>query len=247
LLYKNFLLILIIISCASFIQGSVGFGFSLISVPLLSSFFSPIQAVGINSIVASVNSIIIFYLLRKDIQYKKTIPYIVTAYASIPLGIIFLKYLNKTVIMVSLGISVVILTLFSIFLINTKTMKFFKSKIFGYIASFASGFLGGAFTTPGPPMIAYFYNVDDSKMQAKANIQFYFFALDLLIIPAFSYTGIINTKIALNSFILLPAVIIFSKTGVIFSKKIPPKLFGSIVNVFLIALGLYILIKYSIP
>ena len=246
LLYNNFLLILIIVSFGSFIQGVVGFAFSLITVPLLSLLFSPIKAVGINSIVASINSFIVFYLVRKEVQFKKTIPYILIAFTSMPIGIIFLKYLNKTVVMIALGLSIIILTLFSMLFNNKKSLIFFRSKYFGYISSFTSGLLGGAFTTPGPPMIAYFYNAESLKIQAKANIQFYFTSLDILLIPAFFYTGIINKQIVFNSSILLPSVFIFSKIGVIFSKNIPSKYFGSLVNALLIILGIYILTKYLI-
>jgi hypothetical protein len=125
-------------------------------------------------------------------------------------------------------------------------LGFLKNRISGFVASVTSGFLGGAFTAPGPPIIAYFYNMEENKKQAKVNAQFYFVVIDIIMIPLFLKAGILNKKIFVNSLFLIPVVFLFSRLGVVVARKLSGNLFSSIVNIFLILLGLFLIIKNTI-
>jgi uncharacterized protein len=243
LILSNFYLIFLVVALASFTQGVVGFAFSLITVPLLALFLSPVTAVGLNLVIASFCCAVVYFSHRKEVEYKKVLKYILFAAISVPVGVYFLKSLNEHVIMISLGAAVILLTWFSMQFSDKDTLKFLKNKISGFIASFISGFLGGAFTAPGPPIIAYFYNAQEDKKQAKANAQFYFVALDIVIIPLFLKAGILNKRVFINSLFLIPVVFLFSRLGVVFARKLSGNLFSSIVNVFLILLGFFLIIK----
>lgn len=246
MILSDFYLILLVVALASFIQGVVGFAFSLISVPLLALFLSHVTAVGLNLIIASFCCIVVYFAHRKEVEYKKVLKYILLAAISVPPGVYFLKSLNEHIIMITLGAVVILLTFFSMQFSGKNALGFLKNKISGFVASVTSGFLGGAFTAPGPPIIAYFYNMEKSKKQAKANVQFYFVALDIIIIPLFLKAGILNKKIFVNSLILIPVVFLFSRLGVVFARKLSGNLFSIIVNVFLILLGFFLIIKNTI-
>lgn len=80
------LLLTAIYIAASFIQGVTGFGFGLLSVPLVSLLFSPGDAVGMNAIVGTTNCVYAFVLLRKLVRYRQTVLLFFISAVFVPAG-----------------------------------------------------------------------------------------------------------------------------------------------------------------
>lgn len=230
---------------AGFTQGIVGFGFSIISVSMLTLLTaSTADIVGLNLIPAALNGAVLFYLVRRDVAYRRVLIFIlVCGLFTIP-GILFLRFLDRATVMLTLGAAVLGITFFSMVRTSRKS-GFFSRPSFGYGAAMVSGFLAGAFTVPGPPMIAYFYNTEPSAKQAKANIQFYFVGLNLIIVPLFICNGLLDGKTFISGLCALPLVVVSTWIGHRVALRLPVPVFSRIVNIFLIVLGLSILIRAS--
>lgn len=103
MLIDHFIIALLIFLVAGFMQGVIGFGFAMISVPLLMLVLPPPTAVGINLIAATVNTLLIFWTMRKRVQYRLVLRYILVCAATIPFGVFFLKHMDKRIVMITLG------------------------------------------------------------------------------------------------------------------------------------------------
>ncbi len=230
---------------AGFTQGIVGFGFSIISVSLLTLLTaSTADIVGLNLIPAALNGAVLFYLVRRDVAYRRVLTFILICGLFTVPGILFLRSLDRTTVMLTLGIAVLGITFFSIYRWNRQS-GFFARPAFGYGAAMTSGFLAGAFTVPGPPMIAYFYNTEASARQAKANIQFYFAGLNMIMVPLFIGNGLLDGKTFLSGLCAIPVVVLSTWLGHRIALRLPLAAFSRIVNIFLIILGLSIIIRTS--
>ncbi len=93
-------------------------------------------------------------------------------------------------------------------------------------------------------MIVYLYNIESDKMQAKADIQFYFSAINFFIFPFYIATGFIDGRVTLSGLVLAPMVVLISWAGVHVSHRLPGNAFANLANAFLLVLGLFIVFKH---
>ena len=212
----------------------------MLAVPLLSMIFSPQEAVGIMGIAGFVNIAAILLRVYKLIRIRRVIRHVITAVFFAPLGIYFLKNLDRDFIMKILGIIIIIFSIFPYFQNKQFFKNFFHTRFSGFAGSALSGVIGAAYSMPGPPMILYYYNTASDVLQAKADIQFYFFLLDLIIIPLYFYNGIITPELAVKACVSIPAVILGSLLGCLAAGKLPVKHLKKIINFTITGLGIYI-------
>lgn len=226
---------------ASFIQGLTGFAFGLISVPLFAILFSAQEAVGMVAIAGSVLVLYSFFLHRKKVEFRKVIYLGIVSIVFLAPGAYFLVSLPEDTVMLVLGTVIVLITLYSA-LFTVKSKLLMQKKGAGFFAAAVSGLLGGAFTSPGPAMVVYLYTLDETRLQAKANVQFFFVMISLAILITHTISGTVNTVALTRAAPFLPAVLIGTKLGVMLSYRLPVHIFGVLTDVGLILLGAYIVI-----
>lgn len=227
---------------ASFTQGLVGFAFAMISVPLISLLFDPVTAVTNNAVLGSLNCMYNFLILRHQVNYRKTLPILVVSVAMMPLGALFLFNMPKGIIITTLGVVIILMTLFSL-VFQKRIGPFLRHPAVAGTAAVTAGLLGGAFSTPGPPIIAYFYNTGDDKKRAKANIQLFFVGISVTIIVIQSVAGNLTWNTLRDLALLIPIVLIFTNLGLLAGKRLPAAAFSLIVNIALIGLGVFLIMS----
>jgi len=226
---------------ASFIQGLTGFAFGLISVPLFALLFSAQEAVGMVAIAGTVLVLYSFFLHRKKVEFRKVIYLGFVSILFLPLGAYFLVSLPEDTVMVVLGTVIVLITLYSA-LFTAKSKLLMKKRGAGCTAAVISGLLGGAFTAPGPAMVVYLYTLDENRLQAKANVQFFFAMISFAILLTHIVSGTVNSAAIVRAVPFLPLVVIGTKLGVMLSYRLPVHIFRVLTDVGLILLGAYIAI-----
>ena len=97
-----------IFSTASLVHGLCGFGFSMLSVGIMSMFVTPKIAVPLDLVVASANCFYLAWLLRKSIKLRQCLLLIILSTVFIPFGALYLRNLNPTVVIRSLGVVIVL-------------------------------------------------------------------------------------------------------------------------------------------
>jgi len=227
---------------ASFVQGLTGFAFGLISVPLFALLFSAREAVGMVAISGSVLVLYSFFLHRKTVDFRKVVYLGIISILFLPLGAHFLVSLPEDTVMFVLGTVILLLTIYSaLFTGNSKRLMGKKGS--GFTAAAISGLLGGAFSAPGPAMVVYLYTLDEERMQAKANVQFFFAMISVAILTTHIVSGTVDSVAFTRAAPFLPVVILCTKLGVKLSYRLSVRVFRVLTDIGLIVLGAYIVIS----
>jgi hypothetical protein len=227
---------------AGLIQGLTGFAFAVLSVPILSVMYNPVQAVAMTAVIGPPVLIYNWWLHRSHAEPRRIIRLLVITLVFVPVGIFFLYRAPEAIIMTALGAIVILLTLFSAFAADRVTAALRKPGV-GFGVGSVSGVLSGAFTTPGPTIVAYLYNTDPSRMRAKANTQIVFTALSIVVLAIHASSGVVNGAIALRVLPSVPVALLAMKLGAYLSGRLPVHIFRIVTDSCLVALGGYLILS----
>ena len=78
----------IVVLIAGFIQGLVGFGSGLVSVPLLSIFLGPKTVVPLTLVHGLLMNMYLSVRNRRYIQWKRVLPLFISGVMGIPIGVV---------------------------------------------------------------------------------------------------------------------------------------------------------------
>ncbi len=220
-----FSIVAAVIFFASFTQGMTGFGFALVSVPLISFLVDVKYAIPLAAICGLYVNVYLIFKLKNHIKYFELKELIIAAIIGIPIGSFLVLFAEARILKIILGITVIVFVVFSI---SKKNNHRDISNNWGYLFGWLSGILGGAFNTNGPPILIYFYLKGYDKFKQKASITGFFIVSSFLIVLSHIVTGVSNYEIWIDSVKLLPIVLIgivighslFSKISTIFYNRI---------------------------
>lgn len=155
-----------------------GFGFALISTPLLSLVLSPKEAIIIIPLLTVLLRILTMYQVRKDFD-GKTLAYISVGWI---MGILPGSYVLKIISVAHLQVFLGVVLLGACWLMGKKYYVEIKNKNLGRIgAGFLAGFFGTSTSVAGPPMVLYFLNEKLDSTHMRANLIWVFGVGNLLI------------------------------------------------------------------
>jgi uncharacterized membrane protein YfcA len=231
---QTYVLICLIVFLAGFTQGLSGFGSILLSLPLLAIFLDIKTVIPLVALIAFCITIILFIQLWEHLDWKKIYPLFLGALPGIPLGVFFLKKLDKDLIQWILGIILISYSLYSLFFRSTnKQMR----GGWGYLFGFFSGCLGGALSAAGPPVIVYMSLQTWTKDTIKVTLQGFFLVSGAIVI-FFQALSDLTTVVVLRYFLIsLPLMFLGTYTGSIFYGKIREEHYKKVMLILLACLG----------
>jgi uncharacterized membrane protein YfcA len=231
---QTYALICLIVFLAGFTQGLSGFGSILLSLPLLAIFLDIKTVIPLVALIAFCITIILFIQLWEHLDWKKIYPLFLGALPGIPLGVFFLKKLDKDLIQWILGIILISYSLYSLFFRSTnKQMR----GGWGYLFGFFSGCLGGALSAAGPPVIVYMSLQTWTKDTIKVTLQGFFLVSGAIVIFFQALSGL-TTIVVLRYFLIsLPLMFLGTYTGSIFYGKIREEHYKKVMLILLACLG----------
>jgi uncharacterized protein len=174
---------------AGFLQGVSGFGSVLLSLPLLAIFIDIKTVIPLTVLAGVSASYLLLYQLRQHLDWKKILPIFIGAALGIPVGVYFLKRLDRGVIQWTIGAILILYALYGLF---------FRSSAKGidqrwaYVYGFLGGCLGAALGAGGPPVIIYTSLQAWTKDQIKATIQGFFVTAGTAVLVSFAAAGVVT-------------------------------------------------------
>ncbi len=178
-----------IVMIAALVQGMVGFGFSLISLPLLSMLLPLKSAVPLIVCYSLVNNIMVVSSTRKTADIKKIWPMIVFGILGIPLGVQALTVLNTEVLRLAIGLLIVLTSLAMIFGYG---LQIKREKLALCLTGFVSGVFNGSLSMSGPPIVLFLSNQNTGKNSFRANLALYAMVTNVITIIAFILKGLLT-------------------------------------------------------
>ena len=235
----NFLLIGLIILFASFTQGLTGFGYALISIPLIALIVDIRYAVTLGALCGLVMNIYLIVQLRGHLNFTDVKNLIIGSIVGIPAGVYFLSSLNPQMLKIFLGILIIIFVLMSL-------TQFIKprgiNKKFGYLFGLASGILGGAFNTNGPPVLIYFYLHGWNKFKQKASITAFFMVSSIIIVTSHAVSGLTTSAVLFDFLKLSPFLLAGLITGAGLFPKVSTEIYNKIILFGLLAISIFLIL-----
>lgn len=235
-----FIYLVITILLSATIQGIAGFGFALISVPIMSAFFPITTVVPIIVFYSLISNFTVIFKTIKFTNLKKIYPMIVSGILGIPIGTIILKTFNQNNLKIAIGL---IILFTSFVMLKGFRINFKKEKISYIVTGLISGILNGSLSMSGPPIVLFLSNEGYNKNEFRANLALYSIVTNILTIFTYIISGLISQNTIKTSLVGIIPLIIGSYFGIFIAEKIENNHFKKLILILLIITGSITILK----
>ncbi|MGE5429776.1 MAG: sulfite exporter TauE/SafE family protein [Syntrophomonadaceae bacterium] len=232
--------LIIIILIGAVTQGLTGFGFALISVPLLSLILDVKTAIPLGALCGLVINILLFLKFKNYIIFKEIRSLMAGALLGIPAGAFFLREAAPGIVKIVLAIVVLLFALFSL---SGKLKTRGINANWGYFYGIMAGILGGAFNTNGPPALIYFYLKGWEKNKMKASLVGFFTFTSVIIVSSHAIAGLITKDILVQFLYLIPVIAVGITLGNYLFSRISARIYNKVIIYSLIVISLLLMFK----
>ncbi|MBT3189251.1 MAG: sulfite exporter TauE/SafE family protein [Anaerolineae bacterium] len=229
------LLIGAIFFLSAFTQGLSGFGVALVAMALLPNIIGIKDAIVLVALVAFVVDFGVLLRYRDSLQFKKVLPLILASFVGVPLGIFLLRRADEGLALAILGIT---LAGYALYALSGLRLLELKGKAWAYGTGFFGGLLGGAYNTPGPPIIMYASCKKWEPDVFKGNLQTFFIQNSIIVIIGHWASGNFTPDILSIFWRGSPYLLAGLFAGLAMDRWINPEVFRKIVLVLLVVMGL---------
>ncbi|UCF13943.1 MAG: sulfite exporter TauE/SafE family protein [Phycisphaerales bacterium] len=233
-------IVLPIIFIATLTRSTFGFGDAMVGMPLLVMAI-PLDVatplVGLMGITASATILIRHW---RDVHIKSVWPLIVYTLVGIPIGVWLLKDVYENVMKTILALVIISFSLYRLF--KPKLFTLASDKL-ACIFGLASGILGGAYNTNGPPVVIYGTLRRWNPEKFRATLQGYFFPTGALIATGHCIGGLWTKPVLVNYAFSFPVLLVAIFLGGRINRKIPKARFDNYIYGFLVILGVCLLME----
>ncbi|MCL4458489.1 MAG: sulfite exporter TauE/SafE family protein [Chloroflexi bacterium] len=220
---------------AALTQGSTGFGFALVSAPILLLFFEPRSTVMLVLLLGSLLDVFIIWQGRHYLDISRIVPLSIASVVGTPLGAYLLVVMSAPLLKILIGTSVVLSSLPLIFG-YTRTVK--NETLASAVVGFISGAMNSSTAMSGPPVALYFTNQRYDKEKFRTTLVAFFLLSNLVAIGMLSPLGALNGHVLQNAMLFTPAVVVGFLASVKLSKYIQGGLFQGLVFALVIGTGM---------
>ncbi|RLB16934.1 MAG: sulfite exporter TauE/SafE family protein [Deltaproteobacteria bacterium] len=237
---ETYLLICAVIFFAGFTQGLSGFGSILLAIPLLAMFLHIKTVIPFTALMGMGMTTFLLIQLWRHLSWKKIMPYLIGTVPGIPLGVLFLKKMDKGMVQLILG---TLLISYSVYSLLSRTPPKGTGKGWGYVFGFLGGCLGGAFSASGPAVIVYASLQDWPKDRIKASLQGMFFVSGSIVVFFYALNGFITADVLKYFGVSLPALVFGTYVGSLCYGKISDVQYRKVMFVLLGLLGAFLIYR----
>jgi len=207
--------VILIIIFSSLIKGITGFGFALVSFPLLLMWYTPKEIIPVLMICNLIASVLIVLQKKEHKLLDKQSYYLIAAGGIFTIGgVIALSSTDGKWLIRFSGILFILLTIYSLVRKNTKYSTM-RDRAYLLAGAFI-GFLTGAISVSGPPLALFLNKANISNRKFREI--FAAFSIITAIIAIFGYhqAAMMTSQTLKLAFIFVPILLI----GTIFGKRL---------------------------
>lgn len=224
----------------AFLQGCLGFGFGMISVPLLLMVLAASEVVPMQIALSLMLSVPLAWQVRHHLTPTLVFPLLLGALAGLPVGFKLMALFDGPYLKLTIG---VILVAMSVAMLSGWSRPI-KSQL---PALFPVGFLSGILQTTsamsGPPIILFLTNQGMDKDQFRANILMYFALLCGISTVGYVSQGIFTQPVLQRMGVFSISLMIGGFIGARLSNRIPQDLFRKLALIVAAVMGLMLCVR----
>ncbi len=232
----------VVVLMASFLKGLTGFGFALLALPILTLFFPMQVLVPAMTIFNLLSSLYILAHIRLKVQPKYILPMLLASFVGIPAGVYVLNHFPEETLEITTGISIFAISMV-FFLGNSNEISASKKEKPIVFAGFLSGLMSSSMSIGGPPVALAMnkkgYNKDSfRKIFALVSVVNAVISSVLYVVK-----GIFVAFSLKFAVFLFPVLLVGSRIGDVYSRRINQNQFKKGILILNMALGLFLVFK----
>ncbi|MGB3494643.1 MAG: sulfite exporter TauE/SafE family protein [Elainellaceae cyanobacterium] len=228
------LLLIVTAFLGSFVQGVAGFGFALVTMPVLASVTSIYVAAPLVALTTLTNDTLLGLYYRRSFDRGIVGQLLIGSVLGIPFGFWALEHVPTAWMLMALGTLIVAYGLYSLL---GPVMPVLRSPSWRYGAGFVAGVLIGSYNLPGPPVVLYGNSQRWAQAVFKSNLTSFFWVNAVLVVVGHGLQNRISAVIFQQFLITIPSLILGLTLGTFLAKFFDPLLFRRIVLGLLIVIG----------
>jgi uncharacterized membrane protein YfcA len=232
-------LIVAIVFVAAFAQSLTGFGFALIMMPLVTVVLGVRTAAPVVALAALTVYSVNLVRYRRSINVSEVLRLGMASAAGVPVGIWVLANANEKLVMRILGL---ILVAYASYSLLQPTSRRVLSRRWVYPAGFLAGCFGGAYNTPGPPVIVYGSMRQWPRDEFRAVLQALFFLNGILVVTSHALAEHLTKQVLVYYLYAVPALAVGILMGSVVDPKIDQNQFRRLVTAMILVLGLALVV-----
>ncbi|MFN2143249.1 MAG: TSUP family transporter [Candidatus Promineifilaceae bacterium] len=233
------IIVALIVFLGALVQSSIGFGFALVTMPILVGVLGIHLAAPLVALTAMLLEITILLRYREAFNFGVVKHLTIAAIIGIPIGVLAASSIEADVVNKFLGIIVIGYALYALL---APSLPELAGTAWAYFFGLIAGILGGAYNTAGPPIVMYGNARRWPPDEFKSNLQGFFLINGIIVIIVHAAGGNITSDVFRDLIFALPGLALGLAAGFYLSMRINPALFRNIVLVALLFLGASLLI-----
>ena len=224
------LLVVAVVALAALVQGISGFGFSLMSMPLLSAFLGVEKSLAIQTALGIAANAVTAIRARRDVLRATTARIVAATVVGMPFGWVLLDHANARFMKATVGASVAAMAL----LLARRVRIRASGKIVDAISGFISGILATSVGTNGPPLVIGLSGRQLAAQQQRATLSSCFMLGNIIVFVALLIAGRYTTEVTTATLASLPIVLVSTMAGDRIFKRLRQHHYDNIVILLLL-------------
>jgi uncharacterized membrane protein YfcA len=220
---------------SAIIRQISGFGFALLSMPLLTMIVGLRIATPFVAITGFTVGLLMISNNWQQADRRTLLQLLGCALLGVPLGVVLFGYLPEELVKRGLG---ALLVLYSLYALVQPQLPLVKSRFLTLICGFTSGVLTGAYNTGGPPVIVYGTLQHWPPEQFRSTLQLFFMLVSLLAMIGHASVGLWTPEMWWLYLYSLPGLLLGHYMGDKLHHMIPRHMFNRVIYSMLIVTGM---------
>lgn len=176
---------------AAFVIGAIGFGFGLTTSPLLLLILEPQTVVVVINTAAIIAFSLVLFETREHLRNRELGRMGVAAVLGTPIGVFALSTLDASVLRISIGVLVLVLTALVVFKSEWKVPY---PRISGPILGFISSASTTGLAIGGPILVLFFLGRRMDRNNVRASMAFFFTIMYMTAAIGYAVQGLFTTE-----------------------------------------------------
>lgn len=223
----------------AFTQSLTGFGVALVAMAILPSLWGLPIATPLVALTGIILETALLIRYRQSLQMRSIWRLVVASVVAIPFGIYILRQLDERIALFVLGFIIFGYALYALIGFRLPELH---HPLWAWLTGLASGMLGGAYNTAGPPIVIYGNCRKWSPQEFRSNLSGFFIVNSVMVVSTHFLSGNITSEVLSVFWWMLPALALGFLAGQSLDRWLNPDVFRKIVLVVLIVLGIRLML-----
>lgn len=233
-------LIFLIVLAATFVHGLTGFGFGLVSVPLLQIVIGVRFTPPLVTLISAITIVVLALRYRYTFSLDAVVRLAAASTLIVPLGVYASQHLDEHLLKLMVGTS---LMSYSSYALLGWELPHLRSRSWAYVFGSVSGLLSGLSNIGGPPLILYGNLCRWPPDVFKSNLQGVFLLNLVVVVLSHMLQGNFTAEIWVWFRIGVPAALLGLACGIWLSHRLDPLSFRKLILMMLLGLGLQLVVR----